>query len=187
MNARSTGYWYKGLLCLLLWPALALADQNDERLDALFLQLKEAETAVDAYPIEADIWAIWHEHADAQVQSLLLQGIAQMNADNLRAALATFDRVVAQAPDFAEGWNKRATVHYLLGNQKASEADIEATLALEPFHFGALSGLGLVCLAQGEYFRARSAFLTALEVYPTMSGVKQNLQALEQMLQDRAI
>lgn len=175
------------LACLLLLPGTVLADQNDARLDALFLQLKEAESELAALPVEADIWAIWHEHADAAVQSLLLQGIAQMNANNLRGALATFDRLVAQAPEFAEGWNKRATVHYVLGNQKASEADIEATLALEPFHFGALSGLGLVCLAQGEYFRARSAFLSALEVYPTMSGVKQNLQALEQLLNDRAI
>lgn len=175
------------LACLLLWPVSAMADQNDARLDALFLQLKEADSQVAAFPVEADIWAIWHEHGDAQVQSLMLQGIAQINADNLRGALATFDRLVAQVPDYAEGWNKRATVHYLLGNQKASEADIEATLALEPFHFGALSGLGLVCLAQGEYFRARSAFLTALEVYPTMSGVKQNLQALDQLLKDRAI
>lgn len=94
---------------------------------------------------------------------------------------------MAQAPDFAEGWNKRATVQYLLGNQQASEADIDATLALEPFHFGALSGLGLVRMAQGEYFRARSAFLAALEVYPAMLSVKQNLQALEQMLEEGAI
>jgi Flp pilus assembly protein TadD len=187
MNLPHTPRWSRLLAGLLLWPAVTLADQNDERLDALFQQLQEADTAVAAYPVEAEIWTIWHEHADAQVQSLLLQGIAQMNADNLRGALAIFDRLVVQAPDFAEGWNKRATVHYLLGNQKASEADIEATLALEPFHFGALSGLGLVCLAQGEYFRARRAFLSVLEVYPAMSGVKQNLQALEQMLDDRAI
>lgn len=187
MNALRKSSCLAALAALMLAPGLSRADQNDERLDALFQQLQEAETTMAALPLEADIWTIWHEHPDPQVQALLLQGIAQMNADDLRGALMTFDRVVAQAPDFAEGWNKRATVQYLLGNHKASEADIEATLALEPFHFGALSGLGLVCLAQGEYFRARRAFLSALEVYPTMSGVKQNLQALEQLLDNRAI
>ena len=187
MKLLSRKRWSMLLPALLLAPVMALADQDDSRLDALFLQLKEAETQAAALPVEADIWAVWYEHADGAVRSLLAQGIAQINADDLRGALATFDQLVAQAPDFAEGWNKRATVHYLLGNQEASEADIEATLALEPFHFGALSGLGLVCIAQGEYFRARSAFLSALEVYPAMLSVKQNLEALEQMLGERAI
>ena len=179
--------WTTLLAAALLAPLMAVADQDDTRLDALFLQLKEAETQAAALPVEAAIWGIWSEHADGAVRSLLAQGIAQINADDLRGALATFDQLVEQAPDFAEGWNKRATVQYLLGNQQASEADIDATLALEPFHFGALSGLGLVRMAQGEYFRARSAFLAALEVYPAMLSVKQNLQALEQMLEEGAI
>lgn len=175
------------LLLLVSLSGPLLADQNDERLDALFAQLKAADDAATALPLEASIWALWLEHPDATVQSLMQRGVTQMNVGDLRGALATFDRMVQLAPDYAEAWNKRATVHYLLGNHKASEADIDATLKLEPFHFGALSGLGLVCMAQGEYFRARRALLAALEVYPTMTGVKANLEALDQLLRESAI
>jgi tetratricopeptide (TPR) repeat protein len=176
------------LLSLLALPAAhASADQDDERLDALFLQLKEAASASAALAVEAQIWSIWLEHDDAQARSLMQRGIAQMNTGDLRGALATFDQLVQQAPEFAEAWNKRATVQYLLGNHKASEADIDATLKLEPFHFGALSGLGLVCLAQSDLLRARSAFLSALEVYPELDGARATLEALERQLRATSI
>ena|SRR3989338_7736431 len=177
----------KLLLMSVWWPGALLADQNDARLDALFQQLQQAENATQALPLEARIWDIWVEHDNAQLQQLMLKGMAQMGADDLRGALATYTQLIESAPEYAEAWNKRATIYYLLGDYKASEADIDATLKLEPYHFGALSGLGLVCIAQNEYLRARTAFSAALEVYPAMDGVKANLQALEQMLRNSAI
>lgn len=164
-----------------------LADQQDPRLDDLFQKLKQAENAAQAYPIENSIWNIWMENDDAQYQNLMRTGIAQMNSNNLRTALATFTQLINQAPDYAEAWNKRATIYYLLGDFKLSELDINETLKREPLHFGALSGLGLVCLEQKEYFRARNAFNAALEVYPAMDSVRNNLDALQRMLRDAAI
>jgi len=176
------------LLVMWVWmPGALLADQNDARLDALFRQLQQAENSTQALPLEARIWDIWVEHDNAKFQQLMSKGMAQMGADDLRGALATYTQLIESAPGYAEAWNKRATLYYLLGDYKASEADINETLKLEPYHFGALSGLGLVCIAQNEYLRARTAFSAALEVYPAMDGVKANLQALEQMLRNSAI
>jgi tetratricopeptide (TPR) repeat protein len=179
----------RSLLCLalLLFNATALADQDDPRLDDLFKELKNADSPVAAAPIEELIWQIWTEHADPGIENQMQLGIQQMNAGDASAALATFDRLVEAAPDFAEAWNKRATIHYLLGNNAASEADIVKTLQLEPYHFGALSGRGLVLVAQGKFEEARNAFSRALEVYPAMIGVKNNIDEINAYLSRRTI
>jgi Flp pilus assembly protein TadD len=106
---------------------------------------------------------------------------------SLSAALATFNQLVIDAPAFAEAWNRRATIHFLLGNYKESEADIVKTLQLEPFHFGALSGRGLVLLSQGQYEAARNAFSRALEVNPNMPEVKNNIDEINRYLQRSTI
>lgn len=176
-------------LCLaaLIFSAGALADQDDPRLEDLFKRLRAASDQVEAAPIEELIWQIWMEHADPSIESQMQRGIQQMNFGDSAGALATFDRLVEAAPDFAEAWNKRATIHYLLGNYAASEADIVKTLQLEPFHFGALSGRGLVLLAQGKYEEARNAFSRALEVNPTMQETKNNIDEINAYLSRRTI
>ena len=95
--------------------------------------------------------------------------------------------IVAIAPGFAEGWNKRATVHYLLGNYDKSLTDIAETLALEPRHFGALSGRGLVYMALEEEELALDSFEAALEVYPLAHGARHNADALRDRLGRRDI
>jgi Flp pilus assembly protein TadD len=175
------------LLFWLLPGTAAFADQSDPRLDDLFAQLKQAGDASAAVRLETQIWQIWIEHDNPDYYQLMLTGIAQMNRNSLPAALITFNRLTALAPDYAEAWNKRATIHYLLQNYQASEEDIAKTLALEPFHFGALSGLGLVHLARRQFDLARSAFHAALEVSPQMPGVKQNLEAINDFFRDRSI
>jgi Flp pilus assembly protein TadD len=172
---------------LLLLTALARADQNDPRLEDLFRRLQDAMDLTEALPVEELIWQVWSEHVDSSANNLMLTGIQQMNSNALPAALATFDRLVAQAPDFAEAWNKRATIHFLMGNYEASEADIVKTLQLEPFHFGALSGRGLVLLSQGQYEAARNAFSRALEVHPNMPSVRNNIDEINRYLQGRTI
>ena len=101
-----------------------------------------------------------------------------MSARRLAEALAAFDRVVELAPDYAEGWNKRATLHYLRGNYVASVDDIERALDLEPRHFGALSGLAMVSLAIGEEERALDAFEAALAIHPHLAGADTHIRNL---------
>ena len=174
-------------LALLCAGAPAVADQDDPRLDTLFAQLKEAPDAFAAAPLEQEIWQIWITHADPAFQARMYDGIRTMNANRLPQALGIFDQLVEQAPGWAEAWNKRATLHYLLGNHEASLADIEQVLRREPLHFGALSGMGLVHLAQGKYLEAHRAFQILLEVYPAMPGIRETLAELDERMGRRSI
>ncbi|MDA7947273.1 MAG: tetratricopeptide repeat protein, partial [Hyphomicrobiaceae bacterium] len=149
------------------FPGQGASDQRDPRLNDLFTALKTSE-AVEAVAAERKIWAIWLETPDRKIRELLDVGIIHMNGGANAEALKSFDEIVALAPDFAEGWNKRATVHYLLGNFDASLADIEKTLALEPRHFGALSGRGLIYSKLEDLEKALTAFEAALDIHPNM-------------------
>ena len=119
--------------------------------------------AREAQEVELRIWGIWREHDDNAIRELMRQGYRGMEGRDFRAALRAFDQVVAIAPDFAEGWNARATLYFLMGRQEDSLADIKRTLALEPRHFGALSGRGLVYAAQEKWRPALESFEAALE------------------------
>lgn len=163
------------------------ADQEDARLDGLFEALRSAEGGTTARATEASIWQLWIEHPDTAVQLLMRNGVAAMQRGDNRSALEDFDQIVRIAPGFAEGWNKRATVHYLLGNYEDSLADIDETLALEPRHFGALSGRGLVYSALEDPERALDAFEAALEVNPHMPGARSNAEALRKLLEGQRI
>ena len=165
----------------------ALADQNDPRLEDLFAQLKMETDVIQANSIANRIWAIWIENDDAQASGLMQRGIQQMNANDLYAALDTYNRLIKLKPDFAEAWNKRATIYWLLGNYDASLKDIDEVLKREPYHFGALSGRGLVYMDRKDYYRARGAFLTLLEVYPASPGVKETIAQLDAVLKQGTI
>lgn len=165
----------------------AAADQNDPRLETLFAQLKAAPDARLAHEVEAAIWGIW-SHSDDQVIGLLMsQGLGAMQRRDYRAALGKFDQIVKIAPGFAEGWNKRATVHYLLGNYDQSLSDIEKTLTLEPRHFGALSGRGLVLLELEDQSGALEAFEAALEIHPKLPGASHNAEMLRREIERHEI
>jgi tetratricopeptide (TPR) repeat protein len=164
---------------VLLATTAAQADQTDARLDELFAVMQQTSSAREAFEAEGKIWAIWLEYDNQQTQDRLTQGINEMDTDPAKA-LSIFNEVIETTPQFAEGWNKRATLHYLLGNYDASIADIEKTLALEPRHFGALSGLGLVYWVKGEYIKAKSAFEAVLVVHPRSNGARQNIEKLNQ-------
>lgn len=120
-----------------------------------FTQLKEVSTPNELVLIESKIWILWTEISDQAAGSLLQSGIDAIRSSDLRGALNAFDQVAAIAPDFAEGWNKRARAHYILGNYQQSLNVIAVTLKLEPRHFGALSGRGLVYLDLSDLERAR--------------------------------
>ncbi len=163
------------------------ADQDDPRLETLFDRLQAAPSARSAREVEASIWQIWLHSDDEVIGMLMAQGVAAMSRQDMRAALGKFDQIVKIAPGFAEGWNKRATVYYLLGNFSGSLHDIERTLNLEPRHFGALSGRGLVLLELEEIKAALESFEAALKVYPKLSGASHNAEALRREIQKHEI
>ncbi len=176
-----------------VWVALALAaspaaaDQKDPRLGSLFAALGAAGSDAAAAPIEADIWAAWLHSDDPHVTDLMAQGAASLNTGDFAHALEAFDAVVAAAPDFAEGWNKRATTLFLLGRVADSIADIDRVLALEPRHFGALSGLGLCRAGQHDDKAALDAFGRALKVDPYLPGARENYEALKKQVEGEQI
>jgi tetratricopeptide (TPR) repeat protein len=172
---------------LALHVGPAAADQDDPRLTELFDRLKAAPDAHAARGVEATIWNIWIQSDDEVIRMLMAQGVAAMSRQDMRAALGKFDQIVKIAPGFAEGWNKRATVYFLLGNFSGSLQDIERTLALEPRHFGALSGRGLVFLELEDINAALESFEAALKVYPKMSGANHNAEALRREIQKHEI
>jgi len=153
-----------------------MADQNDPRLEVLFKNLKTSENVQKATLIEIQIWEIWMEHRNPEAQSSMFLGIAAMNNQQLQKALGYFSLLTEIEPDFAEGWNKRATVFYLMGRFKESEQDVLHTLTLEPRHFGALSGQGLIRMALRDWAGAISSLEAGLRVHPHMSLVIRNLK-----------
>ena len=172
------------LLFLVISSASNLlhADQTDDRLDDLFTVLQETENFRTITVTESQIWAIWLQHANADVAQLMLVGTQRMNTQRYAEAMVAFNRLTESFPDYAEGWNKRATLHYVLGNLGASVTDIEKTLELEPRHFGALSGLGMIFIQRKELSKAKRAFEDLIEVHPNSPNAKKNLELVEEQL-----
>ncbi|MCZ6641706.1 MAG: tetratricopeptide repeat protein [Gammaproteobacteria bacterium] len=173
-------------LLVLLLSGVSNADQNDARLDDLFRIIQHTDNPEIAFVTENKIWDIWFQHDDKRTQERLAEGTAAMET-NPSKALLIFNELVEDVPDFAEGWNRRATLYYLLREYAASASDIEKTLELEPRHFGALSGLGLVYLAQEQYAEAKSAFEAVLLIYPHNRNVQKNIEMIDDYLRRKTI
>jgi tetratricopeptide (TPR) repeat protein len=141
------------------------------------LQVLRGDDPRRAAAAEAALWRLWCESGVPAIDALLRQGVEAMERGDLAGAEALFTRIIEQAPGFAEGWNKRATVRYVAGNPAASIADCRETLARKPHHFGALSGQGLCHMALGQYAEAAALFRRALEVHPRLPAVQRNLGA----------
>ena len=172
--------WLLSLFILLLLSASADADQNDVRLAELFRSLKLTESVSKALVFENKIWNIWMEHYDPEVKSAMFQGVEAMKLQQFEQAFGHFSLLIKLAPDYAEGWNKRATVLYLMGRFKESEAEVMRTLELEPRHFGALSGQGLIRIALQDWTGAIYFLESALKINPHMYGVIMNLKYARQ-------
>ena len=171
------------LLCLIsgmsFFSEQSLADQNDPRLATLFLKLGNAETPQESKPFEKQIWQVWMEHESPEISTKLQEGTQAMQAQDFGKALVLFSELTEEAPGFSEGWNKRATVLYLMGRLQESVKDVEQTLNLEPRHFGALSGKGLILMALKDWSGAIEAFEQGLKVHPNMSSAQSHLQFLK--------
>ena len=160
----------------------AMANQNDPRLDALLARLQAAAEPHTAVRVEQEIWRIWNEAHDAQVDRWMAHAARAMQIGDFEAARAALDSVTQADPGFSEGWNRRATLYYMMRDFDASVADIDRTLALEPRHFGALSGLALIREAQGRPFEALEALESVLKIHPQLPNLADWIDRLTRQL-----
>lgn len=175
-------YIFAFLVCIAspLWAA------DEARLDELFSSLAEAdETSWEQ--IEAKIWNEWSESGSPAMDLLLERGREALSEEDNREAIEHLTALVENAPEFAEGWNARATAYYSAGLVGPAMADIARTLELEPRHFGALSGLALILEETGHEQQALDAYRAALAIHPHKPNLKRAVERLEFALEGKAI
>jgi tetratricopeptide (TPR) repeat protein len=151
---------------------------------ALVRALRDPDPLVRALA-EAAAWSVWSRSGDAEIDRLFAIGVEQMGQRALDAAVDTFSQVIRRRPEFAEGWNKRATVYFLLGEYRHSLADCDEVMARNPYHWGALSGYGMIYMQLDEPARAIEYLERALAVNPNLEQVAQTIEALQRLLQQR--
>ena len=152
-----------------------------EDVPALVKALRDSDPTVRALA-ERAMWQVWSRSGDDDVDRLFAIGLEQMTQQQGDAAVETFTRIIQRRPDFAEGWNKRATVHYLLGEYEKSLADCDEVLKRNPYHFGALSGYGMIYLQLDRPAQALDYFERALAVNPNMRSVEETVETLRRFL-----
>jgi tetratricopeptide (TPR) repeat protein len=158
-----------------------------QRLDELFARLKTAKTEDEGDAVVSEIWKVWQRSGDAEFDEKMHQAILLMGQGIGTLAMPILDDIVKRLPDWAEGWNKRATMLYLMGEHDRSLADIERVLALEPRHFGALAGTGLIRIEKGEYREALAAFRRALAINPFLKERFGIIPALEKEIGEKPL
>ena len=131
---------------------------------------------------EETIWELWQAHTDPSLHERMQNAIGSMTRNHFKDSLAQLDTLVADAPGWAEAWNKRATVRYYRDNLIGSIADIKETLVLEPRHFGALSGLGMIQMRLQDYSEALSTYESLQKIHPNSQDVGRILPALRQQI-----
>ena len=184
------------LLCLTIEPLLlsaVLADDQSENpvktssddtvtLDTLFAELEKATSLAEAQRVERIIWAKWHWHKIPRLSQKLKLGTTYLQENNFKKALYIFNNIIKEAPAFSEAYNKRATTYFLMKKYDKSLMDIKVTLTLEPRHFGALSGMGLIFMNRGDFQRALMAFTAVLKIYPFSISAAANMKIIEREL-----
>ncbi|MDE2447120.1 MAG: tetratricopeptide repeat protein [Alphaproteobacteria bacterium] len=154
------------------------------QLDRLFGELHPAVTKREPDKIIADIWQIWGRNDSPTAEWLIREGTAAMNAGEFDAAEKVFIQLIESYPNFAEGWNKRATLYYMVGRYDASLVDIQHVLDLEPRHFGALAGKAAILRAQGKTKEALAVLREVLVINPHMASAIEAIKELEKTQPD---
>ncbi len=146
--------------------------------------LRDADEDVRASAEQA-LWRLWSHSGNAKIDALYSTGVRQMSVGELEQSIATFSQIIKLKPDFAEGWNKRATLYFLVGDLRKSLADCDQVIKRNPYHFGALAGYAQIYARMEFYDRALDYSRRALEVNPNMVGVQRNIELLEHLLEQR--
>ena len=180
-------YFLALMLFLLIGGSPVYAGQDDPRLDTLFTRLQMTTDPNEAAQIQEHILGLWMYSDKEDLNALMKQGTFALAARDFELALESFNALIELAPNLAEAWNKRATLYYLMGNYKASVADVKKTLALEPRHFGAIVGMGLIYESLGDQKAALQAFRRGLKVNPHMPHIKKKSEQLARELKDQNI
>ena len=169
------------------FSSAALADQTDQRLDKLFATLQSSANSNVLRDTESAIWGIWFESGQQGVDALMERGGKAVNSGDLEAAEKIFTQVIDMAPQFSEGWNRRATVRYYRLDYARSLDDIERTLALEPRHFGAIWGLGMILGSKQDFVAAIEAFEQLLRIKPGSEEAKYRIELLKKEIAKNAV
>ncbi|HVQ05716.1 MAG TPA: tetratricopeptide repeat protein [Burkholderiaceae bacterium] len=152
--------------------------------DALMPLLDDDDDDVRSAATDA-IWQVWSRSGDAAIDKLFARGVEHMHRQAFDDALKVFDEIVRRRPAFAEGWNKRATVYFLLGQNERSLLDCDEVLKRNPKHFGALSGAGQIHLRLGHFQQALDFFQRALQVNPNLDGIREAIPLIEHKLREK--
>ena len=168
------------------------AEERNNKLDKLFVELKNTKDLSSAQVIEKEIWEIWSIHPSDgrrgfRLTELLIQGYRLMNMGELSKAYKLFTKIIATEPDWSEAWNKRATVLYLMNRYESSLNDIKITLTLEPKHFGALSGQALNYIELKQYEKAIESYEAAQKIYPLLDSAEKMIPELKELINDQTI
>ena len=134
---------------------------------------------------QASIWRVWSRSGDAKVDELFERGVQEMNIGAIELAIETFTSVITNKPEFAEGWNKRATLYFLAGEFDKSLKDCDEVLKRNPLHFGVLAGYGQIYFQLKQPERALDFFQRALKINPNMAGVARSIEALKEIVGQR--
>lgn len=170
-----------GLALVVLFAFAAHAQEftNKAHLDELFAELRTAKSPSEAHTIDQQIWMEWTSPSDPILAGRMNEVFAARSMGDPLSAIVLLDRLIIDYPTYAEGWNQRATMYYMVGNYDASIADCAKVLELEPRHFGALSGRAMMYLSMGKRAEALQDMRTALTIHPFLNE-RQLFPELEQ-------
>jgi tetratricopeptide (TPR) repeat protein len=161
--------------------------QPGAKLDKLFADLKRERNEQAAERISRRIWEAWNQSGSANVDLMMQWAQKAIEDKKFDVALDFLDQVTTMKPDYAEGWNRRATVHFMMNNFSKSMVDIERTLELEPRHFGALSGMAQIMRNRDRKELALAAYERILAIYPMMRSAQAEVAALSEELAGEGI
>ena len=174
-------------ILFIFYTSISIANERKIELDKLFNNLK-IDNASLSFEIEQKIWKLWSTHPyDQKLTRMLAKGSDLVNNQKLNEAIVVFSKVIELDPEWAEAWNKRATVLYLIGEYQKSQNDIDKVLNLEERHFGALAGQGLVNLELKNYEKAIMSYQKAKKIYPTMKSPDIMIKQIKELIQKESI
>ena len=174
------------IFLFLFFISSLVADERIIKLDRLFNDLKINNTSI-SYEVEQKIWKMWSTHPnDQKLTNMLADGSDLVNNQKLNEAIDVFSKVIELDPNWAEAWNKRATVFYLIGEYEKSQNDIDKVLDLEKRHFGALAGQGLVNIKLKNYEKAIKSYEEAMKIYPSMNSGKIMIKRIKELIKEQS-